>query len=124
MSEFKSIKMFSDTIINLTPHDITYDTGTTTIVIPKNDVPPVRIKDNYRRHTGMVGPFQVEYTNGEPSVENLPDEQYSVYYIVSTLVRKQLPHRKDLLSPTTNEKHIVKNELGHTISVSYFEMNI
>ena len=124
MSEFKSIKMFGDTIINLTPHDITYDTGTTTIVIPKNDVPPVRIKDSYSRHTGMVGPFQVEYTNGEPSVENLPDEQGSVYYIVSTLVRKQLPYRKDLLSPTTNEEHIVKNELGHTISVSYFEMNI
>ncbi len=36
------------------------------------------------------------------------------------LVRKQLPHRVDLLSPTTNEEHIIKNELGHTISVSYF----
>lgn len=29
-----------------------------------------------------------------------------------------------LLSPTTNEAHIIKDEKGHTISVSHFEMNV
>ena len=124
MNKFKSISLNGDTIINLTPHDITYDNGVTIIIIPKNDVPPVRVKDHYKMHNGMVGPFQVEYAYGEPSVENLPDPQNNVYYIVSTLVRKQLSNRKDLLSPTTNENHIVKNEKGHTVSVSYFEMNV
>lgn len=29
-----------------------------------------------------------------------------------------------VLSPTTNEVHITKDEKGHTISVSHFEMNV
>lgn len=33
-------------------------------------------------------------------------------------------YNKDLLSPTTNEVHITKDEKGHTISVSHFEMNV
>lgn len=37
---------------------------------------------------------------------------------------KKLSNRKDLLSPTTNEVHITKDEKGHTISVSHFEMNV
>lgn len=66
----------------------------------------------------------LECSHGEPFVENLPEYEEHVYYIVSTLVRKQLPKRKDLLSPTTNEVHITKDEKGHTISVSHFEMNV
>lgn len=119
----KSISLNGDTIINLTPHDVVYDNGTTTVIVPKNDVPPVRVKDNYK-YLGMVGPFQTECSHGEPFVENLPKYEEHVYYIVSTLVRKQLPNRKDLLSPTTNEAHITKDEKGHTISVSHFEMNV
>lgn len=88
MNKFKSIKLNGDTIINLTPHNITYDTGVITVIVPKNDVPPVRVKDNYKMHNGMVGPFQVEYAYGEPNVENFPAQQDNVYYIVSTLVRK------------------------------------
>ena len=121
--KLKSITLNGDTIINLTPHDVVYDNGTTTVIVPKNDVPPVRVKDNYK-YLGMIGPFQTECTHGEPSVENLPEYKEHVYYIVSTLVRKQLSDRKDLLSPTTNENHIIKNDKGHTVSVSHFEMNV
>lgn len=60
----------------------------------------------------------------EASNKELKKYEEHVYYIVSTLVRKQLPNRKDLLSPTTNEVHIIKDEKGHTISVSHFEMNV
>lgn len=37
----KSISLNGDTIINLTPHDVVYDNGATTVIVPKNDVPPV-----------------------------------------------------------------------------------
>lgn len=59
----------------------------------------------------------VRKTYGE--VENLPDEDVGVYYIVSAMVRLACPHRKDLLSPGDP----VRDENGKIIAVKNLVKN-
>lgn len=110
-------------IYNLTPHDIILDNDIERIVYPKNNI-SVRIEEGYQDVENDYGlPFEKE--DGNKVVTGLPEEQQSnIFYIVSTMVRQQLPERKDLISPTTNIAHQERNEKGWTLSVSHFQTNL
>lgn len=110
-------------IFNLTPHDIVLDNGVDRITYPKNDI-NVRIQEGYQDVENDYGlPFEKE--DGNKIIIGLPEEEQSnVFYIVSTMVRQQLPERKDLISPTTNVAHQERNEKGWTLSVSHFQTNL
>ena len=110
-------------IYNLTPHDIVLDNGIERITFPKNDI-NVRIQEDYVDVENDYGlPFEKE--DGNKIVTGLPEEQQSnIFYIVSTMVRQQLPERKDLISPTTNVAHQERNEKGWTLSISHFQTNL
>lgn len=109
-------------IYNLTPHDIVLDNGIERITFPKNDI-NVRVQEGYVDVENDYGlPFEKE--DGNKIVTGLPEEEGKVLYIVSTMVRKELPNRKDLISPTTNVAHQERNEKGWTLSVSHFQTNL
>ena len=109
-------------IYNLTPHDIVLDNGIEHITFPKNDI-NVRVQEGYVDVENDYGlPFEKE--DGNKIVTGLPEEEGKVLYIVSTMVRKELPNRKDLISPTTNVAHQERNEKGWTLSVSHFQTNL
>lgn len=110
-------------IFNLTPHDIVLNNGVERIVYPKNNI-SVRIKEGYQDVENDYGlPFEKE--DGNKIITGLPEEQQSnIFYIVSTMVRQQLPERKDLISPTTNVAHQERNEKGWTLSISHFQTNL
>lgn len=110
-------------VYNLTPHDIVLDNGIERITFPKNDI-NVRIQEGYVDVENDYGlPFKKE--DGNKIITGLPEEQQSnVFYIVSTMVRQQLPERKDLISPTTNVAHQERNEKGWTLSISHFQTNL
>lgn len=109
-------------IYNLTPHDIVLDNGIERIIFPKNDI-NVRVQEGYVDVENDYGlPFEKE--DGNKIVTGLPEEEGKVLYIVSTMVRKELPNRKDLISPTTNVAHQERNEKGWTLSVSHFQTNL
>ena len=109
-------------IYNLTPHDIVFDNGIERITFPKNDI-NVRVQEGYVDAENDYGlPFEKE--DGNKIVTGLPEEEGKVLYIVSTMVRKELPNRKDLISPTTNVAHQERNEKGWTLSVSHFQTNL
>ena len=109
-------------IYNLTPHDIVLDNGIERITFPKNDI-NVRVQEGYVDVENDYGlPFEKE--DGNKIVTGLPEEEGKVLYLVSTMVRKELPNRKDLISPTTNVAHQERNEKGWTLSVSHFQTNL
>lgn len=99
------------------------DNGVERIVYPKNNI-SVRIKEGYQDVENDYGlPFEKE--DGNKVITGLPEEQQSnIFYIVSTMVRQQLPERKDLISPTTNIVHQERNEKGWTLSISHFQTNL
>lgn len=110
-------------IFNLTPHDIIFDDGVNHIVYLGNKI-SVRIEQEYKDLENDFNlPFEKEC--GNKKVIGLPEEEkYGTFYIVSSMVRKELPERKDLISPTNNIAHQERNEKGWTISISRFQTNL
>lgn len=110
-------------VFNLTPHDIIFDDGVNRITYPGNKI-SVRIEQEYEDLDNEFGlPFEKECDNKK--VIGLPEEEkYGTFYIVSSIVRKELPNRKDLISPTTNIAHQERNEKGWILSVSHFQINL
>ena len=110
-------------IFNLTPHDIIFDDGVNRITYPGNKI-SVRIEQEYEDLDNEFGlPFEKEC--GNKKVIGLPEEEkYGTFYIVSSMVRKELPERKDLISPTNNTINQKRNENGWTISISRFQTNL
>lgn len=110
-------------VFNLTPHDIIFDDGVNHIVYPGNKI-SVRIEQEYEDLKNDFNlPFEKEC--GNKKVIGLPEEEkYGTFYIVSSMVRKELPERKDLISPTNNIAHQERNEKGWTISISHFQTNL
>ncbi len=100
------------TIINLTPHEINlFETSTTTspttTIQPTS--PPARVSTT-TTFTRMLGVARITKTVfGE--VQNLPEPQEGVIYIVSRIVRTACPNRNDLFYP--NE--LVRDGKGNII---------
>lgn len=119
----KSITVNDNTIINLTMHDITYISGEEKIVFPGNKDAVVRIEQDY---VPVGNPFglKLEKKTANKKVSGLPNQKEGVFYIVSGLIRNELPGRTDLLAPSQNVKNQIKNDAGHTIAVLAFETNL
>ncbi len=98
-------------LINLTPHDIALNTG------------PVLIF----RKSGKVARVSVEFSKVKEllylqhygEIENLPEPQPDVKYIVSAIVFNAT-NRLDVVAPATGHPDTVRNEAGHIISVPGF----
>jgi len=101
-------------VINMTPHAITVDNGNEVKVYePSGTVARVTmVKDT----VGEIDGFEVVVNSAIG--DNLPNPEEGTYLIVSAMVLAQLPHRKDLIAPNTNEAK--RNEKGHIISVPGF----
>lgn len=113
------IEQDGNRIYNLCPHDLTAGPHT----IPSNQVPPARVVRNFTDAIHVCGiPTEFPSVHGI-TITGLPEEQEGVYLVVSSMLRETLPFRRDLLSPTSNESHIHRNERGFTISVDYLQRN-
>ena len=69
---------------------------------------------------------QVGSVNGVPlmssktlGLSNIPDSQPETMYIVASVVRMQLPERKDLCSPSK----MIRNEHGAVVACGALEVN-
>lgn len=68
--------------------------------------------------------MKLEKKTANKKVSGLPKQKEGVFYIVSGLIRNELPERTDLLAPSQNVENQIKNDAGHTIAVLAFETNL
>lgn len=106
----KETKELEMNIINKTPHalSIMNDEGKVIKVFEKSDN-PVRLSTAVITDEPICGITTTKTQFGE--VQNLPDFEEGVYYIVSQLVKSALPDRRDLLVPA----ELVRDENGNII---------
>ena len=103
-------------IINLTPHAITFmhEDGTTEVFEASGEVARVEqflfsIPDTkYNLKSCVKG-----------CVEGLPKQDINTVFIVSAMVREELPERDDLWSPTS----FVRDEEGNIVGCTAFIQN-
>lgn len=98
-------------IINKTPHRVIILDDDNRIIKCYASLPPV-IRINYvkkRDNTALDGvPIsRIECNN----VENLPDPQPGIYYIVSNAVKTELSQRYDLLTPS----EVIRDDYGNIL---------
>ena len=126
ISELNFIEENGDKLYNLCPHNLTTKELEVVKVFPRTeDIAPVRVLEQYKEGAKICGVSTESKIKGDLLVTGLPEQETpGIYFIVSSVVREKLSHRKDLLSPTNNVEHIEKNEKGWTISVSHFETNL
>ena len=96
--------------INLTPHAITLNNGTT--FEPSGKVARVST-----RFTAISDDLLCHVEYGE--VENLPAPEEGTMYIVSAMV-KAATKRTDVVAPATGHPLCVRNEKGQIVSVPCF----
>lgn len=97
-------------IVNLTPHDITIVDGNGDIqtTIPKSGtVARVAMKRVWTDCINGIGLYETQL--GE--VQDLPEREEGIRYIVSALVRTAVPDRVDLFSPG----ELVRDDAGRVI---------
>lgn len=123
MEELKSITINGVKYVNLTMHDITYMSGEQQIVFQGNRDACVRVSQEYIPVENSFG-LNLEKKGGNKTVTGLPEQEENIFYIVSGLIRNELPGRTDLLAPSQNIKNQIKNDLGHTVAVLAFETNL
>ena len=100
-------------IINTTPHSVVINGET----FPASGM-LVRVASVSQDAGEFAGIPMVRTCYGE--VVGLPEEKQGVVlYIVSSLVRAALPHRKDLASPAK----LIRNEKGEIIGCGALEIN-
>ena len=104
-------------IINLTPHDIVFvneENGETEVFKASGDVARVEqflfnIPGSRYNLKSMVKGYVVD----------LPEEDKNTVYIVSSMVREELPDRDDLWSPTS----FIRDEEGKILGCTAFIQN-
>ena len=109
-------------VLNVCPHPVTVGhEGPDRLVFPG-----VGREDAFRLPTESV----TEDFGGLPlgvtkvtNVEALPQPKEGRLYIVPSMVRQLFPDRKDFVSPTTDNKCIIKNEQGFTDYVLKLDRN-
>jgi hypothetical protein len=112
-------------IINLTPHEvIIYDQTGQNIVLripPAGKVARVSIS---AQTVGEINSIAVRKTT-YGDIQDLPDPQPGVIYVVSTIVLIALKDkgiiRPDVVSPDTNPDSAVRDASGKIIGVKYFQ---
>jgi hypothetical protein len=99
--------------VNLTPHAIKLNDGTT---FPPSGV-VARVAADLQEVETVNGVQFFRQTFGD--VEGLPEEVPGTMYIVSALVLGAVD-RGDCVAPATGHKDVVRNEAGQIISVPGF----
>lgn len=121
-------------IINMTPHDINYFNAS----CPCDDAPncyhkpimvcfkPSGIVPRIEKSSNLFFFFEAEEVEHlvfdrpkTKKVVNLPAQKENILIIVSSMVRKALPKRTDLISPTRFER----DENGHIDFCTAFDVN-
>ena len=106
--------------INLTPHVIKvqvpdYETGGTRILAIAPEPQPARVAAVETLVGYMYGVTVSRHTFGK--IENLPEPQAGVVFIVSGMVRDALDGRPDVFAPDTG-KSAVRNQQGQVAYVT------
>lgn len=98
-------------IVNLTPHmlNVRRTDGTWLDVPPSGQVARVSENRTHVQVQGFDGIAVTVATYGQ--VENLPDPQDGVIFIVSALVLQRVPHRRDVFAPGT----LIRNDAGQPV---------
>lgn len=98
--------------INLTPHAITiFDNDNKTTINPSGIIARVSVKNTLVKTIYNVPRINLyKETTGE--VINLPETKEDTGYIVSLAIRKAVPNRNDLFSPTELVRDNNGNVLG------------
>ena len=101
-------------LINLTPHAIVVDNGSTQKVYePAGIVARVETKSTV---VDVVDGFEV--VQNQVVGDNLPEPQEGKVFIVSAMVLALRPDRGDLVAPNTGAAK--RNDKGHIVSVPGF----
>lgn len=110
--------MNTQTIINLTPHDINVisDTGNR-ITYPRSNT-MARVFSTSTR-VGQLEDGTPLFRTSYGEVEGLPDPQDNTIYIVSSMIRSRLPERTDLASPCG----LVRDSDGNIIGCSGLDVS-
>jgi hypothetical protein len=100
-------------LINLTPHPMVISGHET--IEPSGYVARINLQ---LCQVGDINgiPMMVSQNLG---IYNLPEPQENVMYIVPSLVRQQVPERKDLCSPAK----LIRNAHGGVVACSALEVN-
>ena len=106
-------------IKNLTPHKITIikDDGTEIGLYPEGIVARIKTKSVLAGNVHGFNLYKTEYGEVIDLPEPAEDENGTIYYIVSALVKNALPNRKDLISPSQQ----VRDDQGRVIGCKGFE---
>ncbi len=106
-------------IKNLTPHKITVikDDGTEIGLFPEGIVARIKTKSVLAGKVHGFNLYKTEYGEVIDLPEPAEDENGTIYYIVSALVKNALPNRKDLISPSQQ----VRDDQGRVIGCKGFE---
>lgn len=103
--------------VNLTPHDVNVVKADGQIVTFPRSGNVARCAQT-RKDVDLIGGIIISVVKfGD--VQDLPDPQFGVWFIVSALVRDAVPHRKDLLSPGT----LVRDDAGNITGCRGFDVN-
>jgi hypothetical protein len=113
-------------LINLTPHEVVvYDQTGQNIVLripPSGKVARVSVSTETVGEINGVAVRKTTYGD----IQDLPDPQPGVIYVVSTLVLIALKDkgiiRTDIVSPDTNPDSALRDTSGKIIGVKYFQV--
>ena len=118
--KIKQIVMTDQSIVNLTPHDITVISQGKSIVFPKFPV-SARVSSKTEVLTHFYTPeMSIPLTQvvfGE--LEGLPDPIEGIFFIVSRIVREAAKKRTDLLVP----QGLIRDENGQPIGCESLSVN-
>jgi len=101
-------------LINLTPHPIVVDNGTTRKVYEPSGL--IARVDTESTTVGEVDGFDV--VTNQVLGHNVPTSEEGKIFIVSAMVLSLLSDRQDLVAPNTGKA--ARNEQGHIVSVPGF----
>jgi hypothetical protein len=106
-------------IKNLTPHEVKVQMadGTQTVFTPTGTV--ARVKSVPVPDGEIEGFPCVKTMWGE--VENLPDPEDGVFYLVSSLVLARVSGRSDCVAPDTSPSGAIRDENNQIIAVKGFQ---
>jgi hypothetical protein len=100
-------------LVNLTPHPIVISGHDT--IMPSGSIARVNTQlCNVGEVNGI--PLMVSKNLG---ISNVPDAEADTMYVVASMVRLQLPARKDLCSPSK----LIRNQHGGVVACGALEVN-
>ena len=109
------------TIVNLNKHAVSGLVNNEVVTFPACEQgKECRVSVTSKEVERVPGMKCVETTYGQ--VENVPEPQEGVVFIVNMIVLDRLPHRKDLIAPDSGPS-AVRNEKGQVLHVVQWKVN-